>query len=83
MGFCFPFNLQIQEWIIAILFAFFLFIAIWNDRREGKWVKFKKEFREEKRINGKKIKEAGIDKWLYYIQKVLDYLSGGLIIRQI
>lgn len=83
MGFCFPFNLTLQEWVIGLAIAFLIFIAVWNDRREGKWKKFKKEFREEKKINGKKIKEAGLDKWLYYIEKGLDYLSGGLIIRQI
>jgi hypothetical protein len=83
MGICLPFNLQVQEWIIGIIVACLLIIAVWNDKREGKWKKLKKEFREEKKINGKKIKEAGVDKWLYYIQKGLDYLSGGLMIRQI
>lgn len=83
MEFCFLFNLTIQEWIIGIVFAVLIFIAVWNDRREGGREKFKKEFREEKKINGKKIKDAGVDKWIYHVQKRPDYLSGGLIMRQI
>jgi len=83
MGFCFSYNLEIQEWIILIIFTILMFIAVWNDRREGKWEKLKNELAKKKKVSGKEQDRKGIDKWLYRIQKILDYFSGGLFIRQI
>lgn len=83
IGYCTYFNLSVLERIIWVIFAFLLFVAVWNDERVKGWKKFEKELKKKKMVNGQEGERIGADKGLYYIQKLLDYLSEGLIIRQI
>lgn len=81
MGFCFPFNLEISEWIIGSGFLALIVVAIWKDKDEKKWQTYKIELEKNKKVNGREQKRTSFNKWLHYIQKTLNYFFG-FIIRQ-
>lgn len=77
MGFCFPFNLGIQEWIIGIILAILIILAIWKEKDEKNWNTFSKEVIKKGKDKG------GISKYIHIFQKLLHYTFRGFIIRQI
>ena len=77
MGFCLPFNLNVQEWIIGIVVAILAIVAVWKEKDEKKWSAFSEE--AIKRGNEK----GGLDKYIHIFQKFLHYVFRGFVIRQI
>jgi len=76
IGFCSPFDLGVQGWIIGIGFLALFSVTLWKDIDEGSWGRYLVDIK-----NGKE--KRGVGMYFHAIQKTLHYVFRGFAIRQI